>query len=1166
MSGDKIFQVPFDQYQRYKKTSEIIGIFRDEKETFTILEIGANAHKNLNQFLPNDTISYLDIELPENLLNDPQYILGDATNMTFLKDEQFDIVIALDVFEHIPQELRQNFLKEMNRVSKILFILAGPFDTEGVHQIEVETNDFYKEKYGDDYIWLKEHIFNKLPALHETIIFLRSISVKIISNYSHGSLDLWKKIFLSHFEVSDNTLLQNIRQQLIDNFYNEYIYEFDISDNNYRQFIIGSKSKEISCSVLFESDINSIDEKLLNQFYERIESIFLLSSSNLRPHEIELFLEKGEGTSEETSIKFPVSHDTKIQKSVFDLSQQTSLHAMRLDPLNDTCVIKIETLELILENEVFDLLPFISTNACAQDGNCFFFDSNDSQIYFSSLDVTKLAAVKELKVIILFLHIGKDALHACIEKKEQQIQEKELQIHKKNLEIIHLITLAQSLRLKNRLKNILKKYLPHLIIQYIKALKNLNIIEYFKERKRIKSIELSNIKSSIVKNKIIIVSHDANKQGAPLLALYLAKHLNKFFNYDVVTILAKGGDLQSEFEKYSFVYRFDVLKEQEQINIIKNLSENNFSLSICNTSVVGDIVEKLSLNGMNTISLLHELPYVIKVANLDESIKKIINNATKIVFPSIYVKNKVAALFQFEENKIEICHQGRYMTNDYKFDKVDAKRKLCEKLNINENSNIVLNIGRGEFRKGFDLFIDTAIQVLKTLDNIYFVWVGNCDEDIYRDALEKIDENNLRKRILFIKFDQDIGLYYSGSDLFYLSSREDPFPSVFIDAVSAGLAVIAYENGGGFTDYMKKISGTLISNFDTKKATEFICNYFTNQNFRKSYESKFMNLEQDFGFNDYIFNILEIADKVLPKVSVIVPNYNYEKYIEMRLNSIFNQTIKPYEIIFLDDNSKDNSLKIAEKLLEESGLDYRIIANDTNIGCYNQWLKGIKEAKGDIIWIAEADDLCKENFIEKLIPKFDDADISLVYAQSIAIDESSNEMDFSYIEYTKELSADRWLHDFTNKGKDEIVNYLAKLNTIPNASGVLIRKTALENIEQHISQYTSTGDWFVYIYVLQHGNIAFCSEKLNFHRRHSKSIIQRVMHEPKLLKEIILISKYTYDNFEISKEDIKLLIKRFNDYYNLLPNRKANLFEDNEFKEYFKNINFEYFWNSYIKP
>lgn len=1058
---NNLYDIPFDQYQRYRTVSLIVEQYRIDNKKLSILEIGANEHKNLELFLPKDEIKYLDIVVPDFLRNDSKYIIADATNMPEIEENSFDIVIALDVFEHIPNSLKENFLKELNRISRDMMVIAGPFDEEGVSDTEKRVNDYYKAKYGKDYIWLYEHIMNELPNLENTIKNIESFSNYEVLNIKHGSLYLWEKLIKCHLDlVDDESLKQNVKN--IDRYYNKYCYKYDISENCYRNFLICSHKSYLTS--IFDEDILklNLNERIIEENLNSLNKI----------------------------------HEYKNIKSF--------LHEKNI------------VINKLIEKE--------------------------KELYDNSLIINEQA---------------------------KKLIEKEQLIHEKNLEIVNLINLSQSLRLKNRAKNIIKKYLPTVVVKVLKSFKNKNFIEKMKERKKLRNIiltdDVTTNNSTKYRNKIIIVSHDANLQGAPLLALYLVKHLNKFFNYDVVTILAEAGNLQSEFEKYSFVYRFDVLGEQEQVNILNNLYKNNFSLAICNTSVVGNIVEQLSLSGINTISLLHELPYVIKIANLDESINKIIKYATKIVFPSPYVEKQVSSLFQFNKNKIEICHQGRYMKNEYRFDKVNAKKRLAKKLNIDESSNIILNIGRGEFRKGFDLFIDTAIDVLKTVENVYFVWVGSCDEDIHKEGLTKIDKNLVGDKILFIDFDKEIGMYYSGSDLFYLSSREDPFPSVFIDAISSNLPVIAYENGGGFTDYMNKIDGTLIPNFDTSKMVKFICDFLTDQKFRSLYENKFINLDQDFGFNKYIFNILKIAGKTLPKVSVIVPNYNYEKYIKMRLDSIFNQTIKPYEIIFLDDNSKDNSLEIAEGLLEESGFDYKIITNKTNNGCYNQWLKGIKEAKGDIVWIAEADDLCKDNFLEKLIPKFDDENISLAYAQSVAIDENTKEMDFSYIEYTQELSKERWLNDFINKGEDEITNYLVKLNTIPNASGVLIKKSALNNIEEYITKYTSTGDWFVYIYALQHGNIAFCSTKLNFHRRHSGSIIHKVMYEPKLLKEIILISKYTYDNFQITNQDIELLVKRFNDYYSLLPNRNSTLSNDKEFEKYFIDIDFEYFWKDFIK-
>jgi len=118
------------------------------------------------------------------------------------------------------------------------------------------------------------------------------------------------------------------------------------------------------------------------------------------------------------------------------------------------------------------------------------------------------------------------------------------------------------------------------------------------------------------------------------------------------------------------------------------------------------------------------------------------------------------------------------------------------------------------------------------------------------------------------------------------------------------------------------------------------------------------------------------------KVSVIIPNYNYGRYLPERLNSIICQTYRPFEIIFLDDNSKDDSVEVAKKILEASGIPHRIIRNSVNEGCFKQWSRGIHEAKGDLVWIAEADDSCDLKLLATLVAKFDDPKVGLAYCQS----------------------------------------------------------------------------------------------------------------------------------------------------------------------------------------
>ena len=101
------------------------------------------------------------------------------------------------------------------------------------------------------------------------------------------------------------------------------------------------------------------------------------------------------------------------------------------------------------------------------------------------------------------------------------------------------------------------------------------------------------------------------------------------------------------------------------------------------------------------------------------------------------------------------------------------------------------------------------------------------------------------------------------------------------------------------------------------------------------------------------------------KVSVIIPNYNYENFIEERIDSILLQTYPVHELIILDDVSTDNSVELIEKKVKEiQDIPVKFIKNQKNSGSvFSQWQLGIKNVTGDYFWIAEADDSCSNCFI-----------------------------------------------------------------------------------------------------------------------------------------------------------------------------------------------------------
>lgn len=101
-----------------------------------------------------------------------------------------------------------------------------------------------------------------------------------------------------------------------------------------------------------------------------------------------------------------------------------------------------------------------------------------------------------------------------------------------------------------------------------------------------------------------------------------------------------------------------------------------------------------------------------------------------------------------------------------------------------------------------------------------------------------------------------------------------------------------------------------------------------------------------------------------PKVSILVPCYNVEKYIRQCMDSVVNQTLKDIEIICINDGSKDNTLSI---LQEYAKADNRIVIIDkANSGYGDSMNQGLKKASGEYIGIVESDDFIDPDMFEKL--------------------------------------------------------------------------------------------------------------------------------------------------------------------------------------------------------
>ena len=621
--------------------------------------------------------------------------------------------------------------------------------------------------------------------------------------------------------------------------------------------------------------------------------------------------------------------------------------------------------------------------------------------------------------------------------------------------------------------------------------------------------------------KIIYVGHDAGFFGAQLLSLYIIKELHERFKFDVHFILKSGGPLEEKYKNYAKVYNLaeSYRTEEKKQALIKNLKLCGANQAVVNTVVCGDILGMLHDEGIKTLSLVHELPELIRLYGIEKNAKIIAEKADHIIFPSNFVKEKFSEITSFFSDKASIRPQGLIRENVFKNNIENARRELRDKLNLKKDTFVVLGVGCGDERKGVDLFVNIAQRLSK--HNIHFVWVG----DLVPEMQKRIKPFSL-KNITLLKSLPEISLYYAGADVYLMTSREDPFPSVVIESMSVGVPVIGFQNAGGFVDIVTKKTGILVPYLDINAMSEAIKLLEKNADLRKKLgEASKKLIDRDFIFKDYVYYLLETLGANYKKVSAIVPNYNYAKYLPERLDSIISQTYPLYEIIALDDASKDESVQILDDYISIAPFkDFKKIVNKENSGSvFRQWGKGIQESSGDFLWIAEADDLSLPNFLEHTIEGFKDDSVVLSYSQSKVIDENGKKIADNYLEYTNDIDNQKWKNNYIRSGKEEIADSLVIKNTIPNVSAVVFKKVNIESILGKLTEFFVAGDWFFYVWLLQYGGISYTAKSLNIHRRHTKSVTTS-LNAKKHFEEIVFMQDHITNSTKIEKQTFNKVI------------------------------------------
>lgn len=294
----------------------------------------------------------------------------------------------------------------------------------------------------------------------------------------------------------------------------------------------------------------------------------------------------------------------------------------------------------------------------------------------------------------------------------------------------------------------------------------------------------------------------------------------------------------------------------------------------------------------------------------------------------------------------------------------------------------------------------------------------------------------------------------------------------------------------------------------------------------------------------------------VPKVSILIPNYNHEQYLPTRITSVLTQTFTDFELLLMDDCSMDGSRAVLEAYASKD-LRIRLSFNKQNSGStFRQWEKGLAQARGKYIWIAESDDFAEPTFLSELVTLLEaDDTIALAYTNSTVVDEDDCPSGTTADWKNELFHTDHWSHDFIVDGRHELEQYLAHTCTINNASAVLFRRASIDAAGGVDSSLRYAGDWLMYLKLSLRGRIAYKAACLSNYRDHSANASKKSLADNSQLVERQYCFAFIYQSKALrSQAQERVLKQASHEFFALAYNLLRRNWQPKKMLEYVQQI------------
>ena len=358
------------------------------------------------------------------------------------------------------------------------------------------------------------------------------------------------------------------------------------------------------------------------------------------------------------------------------------------------------------------------------------------------------------------------------------------------------------------------------------------------------------------KQKIVVITHNLNYEGAPLQIIEIVQGLRKNNNFEFEIWSPKSGPLsEGILAEYGIKTKIVPFGDEKELPMSKKeyyiafkkyirlLKKEKVDCLIANTLHSFYGIDYASYLKIPSIWLIHEsVDYNSYFNSLDIEVQKRFFKCFSLATKLMFVAKATQAIYKnADTNHSALTIHNSIILDDYNcYKKAVSKNEARRRLGISKNKKVAVMVGTICKRKG-QLDILKSLKIMRDkqkLDDFIVYIVGGRESDYLNKMYYYIEKNGLKDYVNIVMETRDVNLYYRASDLFVFTSYNESYPRVILEAMAFDLPIITTPVYGIAEQVFEGINGRLFEPGNTEKLAELIIEFLTDNKKYVSYAKK----------------------------------------------------------------------------------------------------------------------------------------------------------------------------------------------------------------------------------------------------------------------------------------------------------------------------------------